>query len=55
MRFTASEIAHMLRCASSFVVATYKPVRLTPLDPRALPPGIFCEAVNLKWYIGYKV
>jgi hypothetical protein len=44
---TASEKAHMLRCASSFVVATYGTVRLTPHDSRALPLELFYEAARL--------
>ena len=35
----------MLRCASSFVVAAYAQVRLTPHDLRALPQGAFYVAV----------
>jgi hypothetical protein len=31
----------MLRCAASFVVATYAKVRLTPHDLRALPLNVF--------------
>ncbi|OPY86863.1 MAG: hypothetical protein A4E71_01344 [Smithella sp. PtaU1.Bin162] len=34
---------HMLRCASSFVVATYEKVGLTPHDSRALPLALFIK------------
>src|SRR4030065_1630494 len=34
---TASKKVRMLRCASSFVVAAYAKVRLTPQGSRALP------------------
>ncbi len=38
-----SEKAHMLRCASSLVVATYEKVGLTPHDSRALPLMLFTK------------
>jgi len=37
----------MLRCASSFVIAAYVYVRLTPQDSRALPAELFTEPSNL--------
>jgi len=33
--------AHLLRCASFFVIATYTKIRLTPQDLRALHLDIF--------------
>jgi len=44
----ASGKARMLRCASSFVVAAYAQVRLTPQDLRALPAGLFRSRVPFK-------
>jgi hypothetical protein len=38
----------MLRYASSFVVAAYAMVRLTPQDSRALPAELFYEAVEFE-------
>jgi hypothetical protein len=40
---TASKKARMLRCASSFVVAAYGKVRLTPQASRALPAELFTK------------
>ena len=37
----------MLRCAASFVVATYAKVRLTPHDLRALPLNVFEQPLNI--------
>lgn len=34
----------MLRCASSFVVATYEKAGLTPHDSRALPLKLACPS-----------
>ena len=39
----ASEKVHMLRCASSFVIAAYTKVRLTPRESRALPLDLFAK------------
>jgi len=36
--------AHMLRCASSFVIATYAKVGLIPQDSRALLLELFAES-----------
>jgi len=44
----ASGKARMLRCASSFVVAAYAQVRLTPQDLRALSAGLFRSRVPFK-------
>jgi len=33
--------AHLQRCASSFVIATYEKIRLIPQDSRALHLSIF--------------
>jgi len=50
----------MLRCASSFVIAAYEKVRLTPQDLRALPEpapakagGAFYEAVEFGMFFNY--
>ena len=39
--------AHLLRCAASFVVATYAKVRLAPHDLRALHLSIFEQPLNI--------
>ncbi len=43
MTVTASQKAHMLRCASPVVVAAYAKVRLTPPGSRALPLALFSK------------
>jgi len=43
----ASEKVHMLRCAASFVTATYVKVRLIPQDWRALPLEPFAKPLEL--------
>jgi len=43
----------MLRCASSFVVAAYVYVRLTPQDSRALPAELFTEPPNLACFSSF--
>ena len=43
--------AHLRRCASSFVIATYEKIRLIPLDSRALHLSIFEQSGNGKIYI----
>jgi hypothetical protein len=52
---TASQKVHLLRCASSFVIAAYFYVRLIPQDLRSLHlelfavPSVlttFCEVIN---------
>jgi hypothetical protein len=40
---TASEKAHMLRCASSSSLRRTRKVRLAPRISRALPPGLFAK------------
>jgi len=47
---TTSKKVLMLRCASSFVVAAYAQVRLTPQDSRALPAELFTKPLNLNNY-----
>jgi hypothetical protein len=42
----------MLRCAASFVVATYAKVRLTPHDLRALPLKVFEQPQNSMCHSG---
>ncbi|PKN51398.1 MAG: hypothetical protein CVU55_12240 [Deltaproteobacteria bacterium HGW-Deltaproteobacteria-13] len=37
----ALQNAHLRRCASSFVIATYEKIRLIPQDSRALHLNIF--------------
>ena len=39
--------AHLLRCAASFVVATYAKVRLTPHNLRALHLSIFEQPMDI--------
>ena len=43
----------MLRCASSFVIAAYEKVRLTPQDLRALPAELFTEPSNLVCFLTF--
>ena len=43
----------MLRCASSFVVAAYVKVRLTPYGLRALPAELFYEAVEFGYFLDF--
>jgi hypothetical protein len=41
--------AHLRRCASSFVIATYEKIRLIPQDSRALHLSIFEQSeINVK-------
>jgi len=47
MTATASEKAHMLRCASPVVVAAYAKVRLTPPGSRALPMALFVKPLQM--------
>ncbi|OHE24558.1 MAG: hypothetical protein A2X92_01780 [Syntrophus sp. GWC2_56_31] len=47
MTVTASEKAHMLRCASPVVVAAYAKVRLTPPESRALPLELFAKPLQM--------
>jgi hypothetical protein len=47
---TTSKKVRMLRCASSFVVAAYVQVRLTPQDSCALPAELFTKPSNLNNY-----
>jgi hypothetical protein len=39
--------AHMLRCASSRVVAAYAKVGLTPRESRALPLKLFAQSLEI--------
>jgi hypothetical protein len=41
---TASQKVHMLRCASSFVIAAYEKARRIPQASRALPLDLLYEA-----------
>jgi hypothetical protein len=50
---TTSKKIRMLRYASSFVVAAYAGVRLTPQDLRALPAELFTKPSNLNNYITF--
>ncbi|PIP07190.1 MAG: hypothetical protein COX51_07120 [Syntrophobacteraceae bacterium CG23_combo_of_CG06-09_8_20_14_all_50_8] len=43
----------MLRCASSFVIAAYEKVRLTPQDSRALPAELFTKPSNLACFLTF--
>jgi len=45
---TATQKVHMLCCASSFVVAAYAKVRLTPQESRALPLELFAKPSYIK-------
>jgi hypothetical protein len=40
----------MLRCASSFLAATYGQVRLAPQDSRALPAELFSKSSFLEHF-----
>ncbi len=42
-----TEKAHMLRCASSRVVAAYAKVGLTPRESRALPLKLFAQSLEI--------
>jgi hypothetical protein len=48
---TTSQKVRMLRCASSFVVAAYDQVRLTPQDSRALPAELFTKPSKIQQFI----
>src|SRR3989339_2023039 len=43
----------MLRCASSFVVAAYDKVRLTPQDSRALPAELFTKPARKQGFYDF--
>ena len=47
---TTSKKIRMLRYASSFIVAAYVQVRLTPQGSRALPAELFAKPSNLDNY-----
>jgi hypothetical protein len=40
----------MLRCASSFIVAAYIKVHLSPQALRALPAELFTKPSDLAWF-----
>jgi hypothetical protein len=44
----ALQTTHLRRCASSFVVAAYQTIRLTPQDSRALHLGSFERPGKMK-------
>jgi len=43
----------MLRYVSSFVIAAYEKVRLTPQDSRALPAELFTKPSNLVCFLTF--
>jgi hypothetical protein len=49
----ALQKAHLWRCSSSFVIATYEKIRLIPQDLRALHLDIFEQPQNRKLEIIY--
>jgi hypothetical protein len=50
---TALQKVRMLRCASSFVVAAYTKVRLTPQGSRALPAELFTKPPQIQTFLDF--
>ena len=50
---TATQKVHMLCCASSFVVAAYAKVRLTPQESRALPLELFAKPSQMRRFTDF--